>query len=176
MGNCIDCCRRNPVHGRDVDGGLWRDYATGPVVLALVQRIWADGVAKAAIKAAKAAEEVKTAADDVKEKLLATSNEQRVSMAIIQQTTARTYMKVNGQYGLYLRNLAMLARNHATMAREVAKKSGDPRDDSVAGAAELMALSTESDYLTHLQQQEAIDIEQSKTINAAKSVVAETKH
>ncbi len=149
--------------------GMWTALfgACTPLVLLFslwVQRIWASGVAKAAIKAAAAAEEVKRAALDVKNKLEETSNEQRVAMTIIQQTTARTYVKVNGQYGLYLRNLSLLARNHATMARQVAKASGNDRDDAVAGAAELMAMSTEADYLAHLQQQEAIDVEQSKHI------------
>jgi hypothetical protein len=158
--------------------GMWTAIfgAITPLVLLFslwVQRIWAAGVAKAAAKAASAADEVKRAAVEVKDKLETTSNEQRVSMAIIQQTTSRTYMRVNGQYTLYLRNMAMLARNHANMARQVAKASNNDRDEAVAGAAELMAQSTEADYLAHMQQQDSIENDQTSKIKNAMAVQQE---
>jgi hypothetical protein len=158
--------------------GMWTAVfgAITPLVLLFslwVQRMWATSAAKSAAKAATAAEQVKIAAIDVKDKLEEATNEQRVSMAIIQQTTSRTHALVNGQYGLFLRNMAMLARNHATMARQVAKTSGDERDDGVAGAAELMALSTEADYHAHMQQQQIIDGDQAKV--PEKAALEETK-
>jgi hypothetical protein len=153
--------------------------AITPLVLLFslwVQRIWAEGVAKAATKAAAAAVDVKNAAFEVKQKLEETSNEQRVSMAIIQQTTSRTYIKVDGQFTLYLKNMALLARNHATMARGVAKASLDPKDESVAVAAEFMAISTEADYQSHLEKESANLTEGNKQILEAQAVEKGSTH
>jgi hypothetical protein len=108
-----------------------------------VQKQWAD-------KAAHAASEVKSTLHDDR---LKTGDQ----LAVIAQTTHETHVLVNSQRGVILKNMAILSRNHATMARKAANLSNDPDDRTVADAAEQAAISAENDLALHEKQQDIVD-------------------
>ena len=108
-----------------------------------VQKQWAD-------KAAHAASEVKSTLHDDR---LKTGGQ----LAEIAQTTHETHVLVNSQRGVILKNMAILSRNHAIMARKSANLSNDPEDRTVADAAEMAALSAENDLALHEKQQDIVD-------------------
>ena len=139
----------------EMSSSNWTAFFTAvtPLVLLFslwVQRIWA-------ARTIKLAEAAAAAAAVVKNKLESYDKELRVSLNILQQGVTATHLLVNSQRGIILKNMSLLARNHATMARAVASKTGSEGDLSVAHAAELAALSAESDYSTHEGQQHIVD-------------------
>jgi hypothetical protein len=108
-----------------------------------VQKGWAD-------KAAKAAREVKHTLVDSQAN---TSNQ----LEAIGETTKQTHILVNSQRGVILKNMAILSRNHAIMARKAAQLSSRGDDQMVADAAESAAKLAESDLELHTKQQDIVD-------------------
>lgn len=93
--------------------------------------------------------------------------ETKVSLAILQSTTHQTHILVNSRFGMVLRKLAELARNHATMARAGARLSKEQGDMSVATAAEAAADAAEADYQLHERQQLVADAAKLKATEMA---------
>lgn len=134
------------------ESGIWTAFFTAitPLVLLFslwVQRIWASSMSKAATRSADAAEAVKV-------KLEQSDKDFKASLSILQQTTDHTHLLVNGQRGIILKNLSILARNHAIMARSISHKSRDENDLLIARAAELAATSAENEYEEHRKGEE----------------------
>ena len=108
-----------------------------------VQKQWAD---KAASKA-----------EAVKELLIATDQKKAIELDAIKKTTNQTHVLVNSQRGVILKNMALLSRNHAILARKQANMTNDVTDRDIADKAEAAALSAETDFSLHQTQQGIVD-------------------
>jgi hypothetical protein len=144
------------------DGGLWSSVfgAITPLVLLFslwVQKIWADNAARRGEDAKDAAQEAAKAAIQVKQTLEHTSSAAHEDLGRIKQLATQTHTLVNSQRGVILKNMAVLSRSHAVLARKAANLSNDSDDRLIADEAEEAASHAESAYDLHQDQQNIVD-------------------
>jgi hypothetical protein len=75
----------------------------------------------------------------------------------IRATTVETHVLVNSQRGVILKNMAILSRQHAVMARKAATISGNRDDKAIADLAEAAAKAAEDAEALHQNQQNIVD-------------------
>ncbi len=106
----------------------------------LLQKKWADRAVQATVK--------------VKDTLVVANKDALKKLESIQDTTIQTHILVNSQKGVILKNMALLSRNHAVMARKAAFLSDLREDYEIAERAEIAASEAESVYELHQSQQD----------------------
>src|SRR6266403_4231526 len=113
-----------------MESSMWTAFFTAvtPLVILFslwVQRIWA-------LRTARISEKTAALMSEVKDRISSVDNELRVSVAILKQTSEKTTSQINGYMRVVLRNMAALARNHAIMSANYAKRTNNEEDKSVA--------------------------------------------
>ena len=108
-----------------------------------VQKQWADKAAKMVT--------------GVKQDLKKSDEKTESNLGDIKQIAVQTHTLVNSQRGVILKNMAILSRNHAIMARKSSNLSNNTVDREIADRAEAAADAAESDFNLHQAQQDIVD-------------------
>ncbi len=127
-----------------MESSMWTAFFTAVTPLIILFSLWVQRIWE--LRRTRIAEKTSSLMAEVKDRISSVDNELRVSVSILKQTSERTTSQINGYMRVVLRNMAALARNHAVMSANYAKRTNNEEDKSVARVAELAAIAAENEY------------------------------